>query len=197
MTSLTLLVIHRLGLPLSFPQPEPKFHVTSIHSVDSNYKSRRHTALLIIVRTDGAFANQHAIHENFAPYPFFKTPQAKEKEKRQRQQKAVRKACLSLANILLVITTFAGAFTLNAYFNISCPDSLAATFLHASSMLFLSAPFGLFIIYLLLFSFPEDEKVPYALFLTVLLQFVITGLALATAILYVSCIFLLLEHTPS
>lgn len=72
---------------------------------------------------------------------------------------------------------------------ISCPDSLAATFLHASSMLFLSAPFGLFIIHLMLFSFPEDEKVPYALFLSILLQFGITGLALATAILYVSLAF--------
>lgn len=131
------------------------------------------------------------------PFPNLHQRRKKKKKKKKgnANNKAVIKACLGLANVLLVITTFAGAFTLNAYFNITCPDSLAATLLHASSMLFLSAPFGLLIIHLLLFSFPDNAKVPFALFFCIYLQFLITGLALATAVLYLSLAFYYYSNT--
>jgi hypothetical protein len=62
-----------------------------------------------------------------------------------------------LVTTLLPVTTFAGAFTLNAYFTIKCPLSLTATCLHASSILFLICPLGLILIQLLLGDYTTNE----------------------------------------
>jgi hypothetical protein len=72
-------------------------------------------------------------------------------------EKGEKDALLYVADIVLPISTFAGTFTLNAFFNIRCPFSLTATCLYSSSILFLSAPLGLLLIDLVVSALPEDE----------------------------------------
>lgn len=70
------------------------------------------------------------------------------------------------------------------------PFSFTATCLHASSILFLSAPLGLFIAHLLLCALPKNGQILEGLLLhAVMMQFQVTRLMLALAILYISLAF--------
>ncbi|KAJ6094454.1 hypothetical protein N7467_001967 [Penicillium canescens] len=92
----------------------------------------------------------------------------KRREKRKRDARLVeqaeyikpeaRKSYRELAEQLLPVTSFAGAFTLNAYFNITCPESLSGVCLHTSAILFLICPLGLILIRLLLDYYPTQKS---------------------------------------
>jgi hypothetical protein len=112
-----------------------------------------------------------------------------EKEREEELKKRDKEVFLGLATTLSAISTFAGAFTLSAYFNIKCPFSLTAVYLHSSSLLFLSVPLGLLLVHLLLSALPKDENIPEGLLYAVMLQFQAASLMLALAILYISLAF--------
>lgn len=104
------------------------------------------------------------------------------------EKKPTKKSYIDLASVLMITSTFAGAFTLTTCFTIVCPEGRAATLLLWASQLFLSIPPAILIIYILLFSFEDNDPIDdtyqlalgaqFALIL-VLLTLLFTSIALA------------------
>ena len=92
-----------------------------------------------------------------------------------------KRSYTDLAGLLILISTFAGAFTLTTYFAVKCPESRTGVLLLWASLIFLASPLGILVIYLLLYGYTDSGDIPRSLHRAVISQFLLIGYMLELA----------------
>merc|ERR1712169_129277 len=100
-----------------------------------------------------------------------------------------KKSVIELANVLMITTTFTGAFTLSTYFSLRCPESRTAALLLWTSMLLFSLPLAVLIVYSLLSSFEDNSELDNVTSGAVDMQISFIFFALSLAYLLVTLAF--------
>lgn len=101
-----------------------------------------------------------------------------------------KKSYIDLAGVLILISTFAGSFTLTIYFTISCHESRAAALLLWASLILLTIPLVSLVIFSLLFFYNDDDTIPGSLQTAVGAQFAFVISLLTLALFLIAFAFL-------